>query len=82
MRILVPVAASLDGVVLGGDRRSVEAVLADRRLAGLLPLVSGRCLDLPDPRLTVLKATPAKFRAVAIDVTDLCKEPGGDDTNS
>lgn len=70
MRILVPAAAALDAVVVGGDRRSVDAVLADRRLAALVPLVSGRLLDVPDPRLTVLKASPAQFRAVVVTVTD------------
>ncbi|MGZ6792061.1 MAG: acVLRF1 family peptidyl-tRNA hydrolase, partial [Mycobacteriales bacterium] len=41
----------LDGVVVGGDRASVDAVLADRRLLPLRPLVTGRLLDVPDPRL-------------------------------
>ena len=73
-RVLVPVAGSLDAVVLGGDRRSVEAVLADPRLAALRPLVVEPLLDVPDPRLKVLTATPAMFRAVRIKVT----EPGPD----
>lgn len=72
-QVLVPEADRLDALVLGGDRRSVEAVLADVRLARLRPLVSGRLLDVPDPRLKVLQGTPAKFRAVRIEVVD----PGG-----
>lgn len=70
VRILVPAAAGLDALVTGGDRAAVEEVLADRRLATLVPLVSGRLLDVPDPRLVVLRATPPLFRAVRIRVVD------------
>jgi peptide subunit release factor 1 (eRF1) len=56
----------LDAVVLGGDRRALDTVLADRRLASLPPLVSGRILDVPDPRLAVLRATPERFLATTV----------------
>jgi hypothetical protein len=69
-RVLVPAAASLDAVVLGGDRRSVEAVLDDPRLAPLRSRVTGPLLDVPDPRLRVLQATPPLFRAVHVRLTD------------
>lgn len=69
-RVLVPEAATLDAVVLGGDKRSVEAVLGDARLGPLRALVTGPRLDVPDPKLTVLQGTPAKFRAVRIDITE------------
>src|SRR4051812_47503914 len=69
-RILLPAAPQLDAVVLGGDRSAVDEVLTDRRLAPLLPLVTGRLLDVPDPRLKVLQATPDRFRAVRIELTD------------
>jgi len=72
-RLLVPVAGSLHAVVLGGDRRSVEAVLADQRLAALRPLVVEPLLDVPDPRLKVLQGTPGLFRAVRIRID----EPAG-----
>lgn len=65
-RVLVPVAATLDAVVLGGDRRTVEAVMADDRLKPLRALVQERWLDVPDPKLKVLQSTPAAFRAVRI----------------
>jgi hypothetical protein len=65
-RILL--AQPLDAVVVGGERTAVDAVLADRRLAPLRALVTGRLLDVPDPRLKVLQAAP--FRDVWIRVRD------------
>jgi hypothetical protein len=73
--VLLPEVARLDAVVLGGDRRSVEPVLEDRRLAALRALVTGAVLDVPDPRLAVLRETPAAFRAVPVEVTDVLR-PG------
>jgi hypothetical protein len=70
VRILVPEVARLDAVVLGGDRSAVDEVLTDRRLEPLLPLVTGRLLDVPDPRLTVLQGTPDLFRSVRIRLLD------------
>jgi len=70
IRILLPAAADLDAVVLGGDRSAVEKVLADTRLAPLRPLVATRLLDVPDPRLRVLKDTPRLFRSIRITVHD------------
>lgn len=58
----------LDALVVGGDRNAVDAVLADRRLAHLQPLVTGRLLAVPDPRLKVLQEVA--FRDVWIRVTD------------
>jgi Actinobacteria/chloroflexi VLRF1 release factor len=69
-RVLGPAAGHLDAVATGGDRRAVTTVLADPRLAALGGLVVPRLLDVPDPRLRVLLATPAQFRAVRIGVTD------------
>ena len=56
-------------VVTGGERTAVDAVLADRRLARLLPLVVDRLLDVPDPRQKVLLAAPEQFRAVRVVVS-------------
>jgi hypothetical protein len=70
VRVLLPHAASLDAVVVGGERTAVDAVLADRRLAALVPLVTGRLLDVPDPRQTVLEASYEGLRAVRIRVVD------------
>ena len=70
VRVLLPHAASLDAVVVGGERTAVDAVLADRRLAALRPLVTGRLLDVPDPRQAVLEASYDGLRAVRIRVVD------------
>jgi hypothetical protein len=69
-RVLLPHAATLDAVVVGGERTAVDAVLADRRLEALRPLVTGRLLDGPDPRHKVLEASYAQLRAVWIRVVD------------
>lgn len=69
-RVLVSEAATLDAVVLGGERTSVDAVLSDPRLSALAPLVTGRLLDGPDPRLAVLEASYDQLRQVWIKVVD------------
>ncbi|GIH65556.1 acVLRF1 family peptidyl-tRNA hydrolase [Microbispora siamensis] len=69
-RVLLPRLADLEAVVLGGDRRSIDEIRADRRLAPLFALETGPFLTVPDPRLTVLEGTPALFRAVRIRLLD------------
>jgi len=56
----------LDAVVRGGDRRAVGEVLADPRLARAAALAVERVLDVPDPRLKVLRATPDLFLATRV----------------
>lgn len=68
--VLLPLWDSLDAVVVGGDRSICDEVLRDRRLAPLLPLLVDRRLDVPDPRLRVLEATPAAFRAVRVRLNE------------
>ncbi|TDE42077.1 hypothetical protein E1295_28595 [Nonomuraea mesophila] len=70
VRVLSPYLGELDAVVLGGDRRAVDALRHDRRLAPLLALETEPFLVVPDPKLAVLKDTPATFRAVRIRVVD------------
>ena len=65
-RVLVPFAARLDAVVLGGDRRALDTVLGDARLAPLRELAVDRVLDVPDPRLAVLRAMPERFLATIV----------------
>ena len=65
-RVLLDPARPMQALVLGGDRPAVRAVLADARLSGLDALVTGPWLEVKDPRLKVLAATPEQFRAVRI----------------
>ena len=58
----------LDAVVVGGDKPAIEAVLADRRLAELRPLVTGPWLNVADPRLRILQAAPEQFLRVRIAI--------------
>jgi peptide subunit release factor 1 (eRF1) len=69
-RFLVPVAATLDAVVLGGDAAALDALRADRRLAGLLTRAEPRVLDVPEPRRAVLDEAARRARAVEIVVRD------------
>jgi hypothetical protein len=70
-RVLLPVAARLDALVTGGDRRTVDAILADPRLAPLAALRADRLLDVPEPRHAVLVDAVAAARAVRV----LVREP-------
>ena len=72
--VLLPVAGELAAVVGGGDRRALAAVLADRRLAPLRPLLVDEVLDVPQPRRSVLESAPARFRAVRVRLP--AGEPG------
>ncbi|MFG1946625.1 acVLRF1 family peptidyl-tRNA hydrolase [Nonomuraea sp. NPDC048826] len=70
LRVVAPHLDQLDAVVLGGDRKAVDALRADRRLAPLLALEAEPFLTVPDPKLAVLKETPSQFRAVRVRVVD------------
>jgi hypothetical protein len=70
VRAILPHADDLEAVVLGGDRRALAAVLEDPRLRRLQRIASERILDVPDPRLDVLRRTPEKFRATVLRVSD------------
>ncbi|HEY6891900.1 MAG TPA: acVLRF1 family peptidyl-tRNA hydrolase [Solirubrobacter sp.] len=60
----------LEAVVLGGDKFALAAVLEDPRLRKLARLTTDRVLDVPDPRLAVLRATPNRFRATILNTLD------------
>jgi hypothetical protein len=65
-RVLLPHVADLDALVLGGDRAALREVLADHRLRPLRPLVSEDVLEVAEPRLKVLEATPERFLATRL----------------
>jgi hypothetical protein len=66
LKLVVPSASSLAAVVCGGDRATVEAIMADPRLAPLVPLRDARLLDVPEPRHAVLVDAVAAAYAVPI----------------
>ena len=64
--VLTPQRRDIEAIVLGGDRRALATVLEDTRLRWLAPLAADRVLDVPDPRLAVLRATPDAFLATTV----------------
>jgi hypothetical protein len=70
VRLLLPELATLVCVVAGGDRRTVEGVLADPRLAAVAAARAERFLDVPEPRRTVLEQAVAQARAIRVRVVD------------
>ncbi|MFG1837558.1 acVLRF1 family peptidyl-tRNA hydrolase [Micromonospora sp. NPDC049175] len=74
VRLLLPEVAALDALVCGGDRKAVDTVLADRRLAPLMPVRAERLLDVPEPRHAVLVAAVGAARAVWIRLRDPAPE--------
>jgi hypothetical protein len=74
-RLLLPAVAGLATVVTGGDRRAVDAILADPRLVPVAALRDERFLTVGEPRLAILQAAVSQARAVWIRVLD--PEPAG-----
>jgi hypothetical protein len=70
VRLLVGELDHLAALVTGGDRRTVEAILADPRLAPARPLVADRFLPVGEPRRAVLEEAAALARQVRILVRD------------
>lgn len=71
VRVLLPEAEAIDGLVCGGDARAVAVVLADRRLAPLEARRTGHpVLAVPDPRLVVLQDVAVALRAVPVHIGD------------
>lgn len=62
--------AELDAVVLGGDRRALDELRADRRLAEVFALAEPRVLDLGEPRRSVLDEAAARADALVVVVRD------------
>jgi hypothetical protein len=66
VRLLAPAAGTLAVLVTGGDRPTVEAILADPRLVRIAALRSGRHLPVATPNLAVLRSAVLAARAVEI----------------
>jgi hypothetical protein len=62
--------ADLAALVAGGDRRTVDAILADPRLAPVAKLRAERFLAVGEPRHKVLEEAVALARAVRILIHD------------
>jgi hypothetical protein len=69
-RILLPAVSGLAAVVTGGDRRAVDAILADPRLGPVAARRAERFLTVGEPRHAVLEAAVAQARAIRIRVVD------------
>jgi hypothetical protein len=65
-RILTPIATSLTGLVLGGDRGGLTEVLADTRLAALAALPVRTFPDIAEPRRAVLDEIAGRSLSVEI----------------
>jgi hypothetical protein len=68
VRVILPHRKDLDAVVLGGDRAALREVMEDVRLRVLRPLLVEQVLEVPEPRLRVLEATPDAFLATRLTV--------------
>lgn len=68
-RVLVPRAAELDAVVLGGDGAALRSLAGDPRLAALLDRAEPRVLDIPEPRRSVLDEAARRARCVEVALT-------------
>jgi Actinobacteria/chloroflexi VLRF1 release factor len=69
-RVLLPELDTVDAVVLGGDRRAIDQLRADPRLAPLFARAEPVVLDVPEPRRTVLDDAARSARCARITVTD------------
>lgn len=71
--MLLPLLGTIDGLVPGGDRQAVRAVLEDHRLRPLSDLPRGRFLAVPEPRRAVLDQAAEDCRAVVVHVADITR---------
>lgn len=74
--MLLPTAAQLDGLILGGDTHAIREVLEVPSLAPVSLLAArlpSRILALPDPNLRVLTESLARFVAVPIRLNEAAR---------
>lgn len=67
-RVLLPRAAELDAVVLGGDIAALRTLAADPRLSALLERAEPRVLDVAEPRRAVLDDAARRARCVEVQM--------------
>jgi hypothetical protein len=65
-RVLLPEISRLDAVVLGGDRRAIDRLRRDGKLAPVFDRAVERFLTVPEPRLAILRDTPRLFRSARV----------------
>jgi hypothetical protein len=70
VRLLVPAAPGLAAVVTGGDRRAVDTILADTRLAPVAARRAERFLTVAEPKLAALEGAVRQARAVQIRLVE------------
>lgn len=70
VRIVLPERGTLDGLVLGGDRKALATLAEDSRLTELLASAESRVLDVPEPRRAVLDEAARRAIAVEVQVHD------------
>lgn len=68
--VLGPELTSLDAVVVGGDRRAIDELRADTRLAPVFALAGPGVLDIGEPRRALLDEAAVRARAVEVVVRD------------
>lgn len=66
----IPGLGGQPGLVVGGDRALVEAVLQEAPLRGLDALPARTLYDLPDPRLDVLQTAVERGSAVRVTISE------------
>ena len=81
-KVLLPVASSLSGLVLGGDRAGLADVLGDARLARLSDLAVRSFPDIPEPRRAVLDEVAARALSIEITVRSPASEVTSQTTNA
>ena len=67
-RVLLPRAADLDAIVLGGDTTALRSLAADPRLTALLQRAEPRVLDVPEPRRTILDQAARRARCAEVQL--------------
>jgi hypothetical protein len=70
VEVLVPRLSEVDAVVLGGDRRALDELREDRRLAPLFARAEPRVLEIGEPSRAVLDEAAVRARSVEITLRD------------